>query len=341
MAKKFDYDYEMEMQRKRKFKKILVNGAIVTCLITAFCFGLSYIKEGLIAEAAETKVEDVRDKAINEETHEINFDVAKKLGCNTKSWLYIPDTGIDYPLVQTTDNDFYVDHDCYGNPSSSGAIFIHYGNEKDLSDGKTVIFGHNMLNSSMFANLKNYSDEKWGRVHPDAYAFLDNGKVRHYRLRYYIYTNPYDKNIYVTSKAEQPSVTAELLRAEAGIVYEEYTGGRLICLSTCTHHTERTVVVFEEVDDKFPVMIKGSEYFNENATDCSEDAQTVTDEATVVTEDDAFVSGDETADTTSADVAADAGSEDDASDDTFVSDGDAGSDTAEGGADMAPTTEGE
>lgn len=267
MAKKFDYDNEDTVSRKHKLKAFALNALIVAGAIAVFGFSMSALKEGLTAAAAEKKVESVRDVAVNSDTHEINFDVAKKLGCNAKSWLYIPDSGIDYPLVQAQDNDFYVDHDAYGNPSSSGAVFIHFGNAKDLSDAKTVIFGHNMLDDSMFANLKNYKDEEWGKAHPDAYFFLDDGRVRHARVRYYIYTDPYNENIYVTSKAEDPAVTAELLKNDASIVYDEYTGGRLMCLSTCTLHKYRTVVVFEEVDDKFPLITKGAKYFEESAAD--------------------------------------------------------------------------
>ncbi len=282
MAKRFEAEYEADGAGKKKMVSIMLNVAIVLCLLISLCFGLSYVKEGLVAAAAETKVENVRGKVIEDGTHGVDFAAAKKLGCNASSWLYIPDTGIDYPLVQSADNDFFVEHDCYGEDSQAGAIFIHYANNKDLSDGKSVIFGHNMLDGSMFANLKNYSDREFGQRHPDAYVFLDNGKVRHYRVRYYIHTDPYNDNIYVTSKSEDPSVTAKLLKADAGVVYEEYTGGRLICLSTCSHHTERTVVVFEEVDDSYPLISKNSGYYKENAVSCVlDEGEQVSDEESV------------------------------------------------------------
>ncbi len=273
MAKKFDYDNEDIVSNKHKLKSFAINAVIAVGVVAFMGFSLSALKEGLTAAAAERRVESVRDVAVDADTHEINFDVARKLGCNAKSWLYIPDSGIDYPLVQGKDNDFYVDHDAYGNPSESGAVFMHFANAKDLSDAKTVIFGHNMLDDSMFANLKNYKDEEWGKAHPDAYFFLDDGRVRHAKVRYYIYTDPYNENIYVTSKAEDPAVSAELLKNDASVVYGDYTGGRLMCLSTCTLHKYRTVVVFEEVDDKFPLMTKGTGYFEESAADATATAE--------------------------------------------------------------------
>ena len=86
MAKKFDYDVDDGViQKKRKLKILAVNSVIVAGVLTLVVFAMSIVKEGLIAAAAESKVSDVREKVVDESTHEINFDVAKKLGCNAKS----------------------------------------------------------------------------------------------------------------------------------------------------------------------------------------------------------------------------------------------------------------
>lgn len=84
---------------------------------------------------------------------------------NIVGWIYVPDTPIDYPVMQTNDNSFYVDHDQNGRPSHSGAIFADYWCSLENSD-KPLLYGHNMGNGSMFHCVKNYKDEAWGQTHP-------------------------------------------------------------------------------------------------------------------------------------------------------------------------------
>ena len=80
-------------------------------------------------------------------------------------WIYIPDTPIDYPVLQTNDNIYYVEHDQYGRPSHAGAIFADCYCDIDTSD-KPLLYGHNMGNGSMFHCVKNYKDQEWGEAHP-------------------------------------------------------------------------------------------------------------------------------------------------------------------------------
>ena len=80
-------------------------------------------------------------------------------------WIYIPDTPIDYPVLQTNDNIFYVEHDLNGRPSHAGAIFADYWCDLENSD-KPLLYGHNMGNGSMFHCVKNYKDQEWGEAHP-------------------------------------------------------------------------------------------------------------------------------------------------------------------------------
>lgn len=242
--------YEKSVKRAKKFA---LNAVIVLVAVAASGMFIGYLTEGLQAAAAEATYEDVRGDIVESGSHEINFTVVQERGSTSTSWIYLPDTDIDYPMVQGPDNDMYLDVDAYGNPSKAGAIFINYANDKYMSDPKTVIFGHNMNDGSMFTPLHKYKDEEWGSVHSDAYIFTDDGMCKHYRLRYYIFTEPTDEAVYVVNNGDDAVMAAMKLRNEADIIYGEHTGGNLICLSTCTYHTKRTVVVFEHVDNKKPI----------------------------------------------------------------------------------------
>jgi len=72
-------------------------------------------------------------------------------------WIKINNTGIDYPVVQAANNDYYLMHDFEKKPNRSGAIFADYRNNKDISQNRnTIIYGHNMLDGAMFHSLTDF-----------------------------------------------------------------------------------------------------------------------------------------------------------------------------------------
>lgn len=237
-----------------KFKIIILDAVIAIGIVAILFAGVGYLVEKLKATSAATSYKEVAKEAVPESRETINFNIVHSAGSTATSWLYVPGTKIDYPLVQGPNNDLYLDTDAYGNKSEAGAIFINFANSSDMSDAKTVIFGHNMQDGSMFTDLHKYSDEEYGKVHQDAYIYMEGGQVKHYRLRYYLFTEPLNPTIYVVSKADVALDEAQKIKNDAEIVYNEAAGGNLICLSTCTMHKYRTVVVFEYVDDKLPIM---------------------------------------------------------------------------------------
>ncbi|MCR5717860.1 MAG: class B sortase [Oscillospiraceae bacterium] len=83
---------------------------------------------------------------------------------NIVGWIRIPDTPINYAVMQSDDNDFYVHHDASGRASFAGAIFADCRCNLESSDN-TLIYGHNMGNGSMFHAIKNYKDHDWGMNH--------------------------------------------------------------------------------------------------------------------------------------------------------------------------------
>ncbi|MCL2158693.1 MAG: class B sortase [Oscillospiraceae bacterium] len=69
-------------------------------------------------------------------------------------WIKVQHTSIDYPVVQYTDNDYYLHHNFNKVWSSGGAIYADFNNSKNILDDRhLVIYGHNMLDNSMFQPL--------------------------------------------------------------------------------------------------------------------------------------------------------------------------------------------
>lgn len=104
-------------------------------------------------EPTKENIEKLPEGSINEKFAELYAENSDFIG-----WLNIPGTNIDYPVVQTTDNEFYLHRDFDKNYLDSGTLFADYEG-KITADGmpqNTVIYGHNMLYKFKFSQLMNY-----------------------------------------------------------------------------------------------------------------------------------------------------------------------------------------
>lgn len=80
-------------------------------------------------------------------------------------WLHIDGTGIDYPVVQKN-NEFYMNHDAYGQDDVYGAIFLEQVNNLEKPDNNLLIYGHNRKDEKMFGELMEYKSEDYYQEHP-------------------------------------------------------------------------------------------------------------------------------------------------------------------------------
>ena len=93
--------------------------------------------------------------------YEESFDKLMTINNDTKAWLKVNNTNINYPIVQTMDNDFYLNHDFNKESNSNGWIFVDYRNDMNNLDQNTIIYGHNIIGNSMFSTLRYVLDSSW------------------------------------------------------------------------------------------------------------------------------------------------------------------------------------
>ena len=84
----------------------------------------------------------------------IDHEALKKTNPDYVGWLYVPCLEISYPVVQGTDNDYYLHHTFENTENVTGCIFIDSECEPDMSSYNTFVYGHNMKNGSMFGSLR-------------------------------------------------------------------------------------------------------------------------------------------------------------------------------------------
>lgn len=104
-------------------------------------------------------------------------------------WLTIPDTTVDYPVVWTPEEpEHYLRRDFYGNYASGGTPFLDGRNEAQAKGQNLIVYGHNMLDGSMFKPIVQYLDPNFRQAHQDIYLEL-NGAQYHYQVLAALETN--------------------------------------------------------------------------------------------------------------------------------------------------------
>ena len=147
-----------------KVKKFMFWSALVV-----FILGLVYIAFLLFNTYLFPEVNDEAPSSLPVSSepelpdNPINFEAEAKKYPDIYAWIYIPNTNINYPVVQSPDNDeYYLNHSAEKKYKRSGAIYSEMRNRKDFTDPNTILYGHNMMNGSMFQNLHKFrKDQKF------------------------------------------------------------------------------------------------------------------------------------------------------------------------------------
>lgn len=151
-------------------------------------------------------------------------------------WILIPETPVDYPLMDGEDNDYYLSHTWDKKDSSAGSICLEMLNNPDLRDFNTLIYGHRMMNESMFGSLKHYDTQKYFDEHPYVYLLDDSG-VHRYEI-FSAYTAPVDSYTFIYGFRNEESMEKFLKYCMGQSVVktgvEPTVDDKILTLVTCT-----------------------------------------------------------------------------------------------------------
>ena len=117
--------------------------------------------------------ENTTNEITNENTTQIiktermlKVDQLKQLNPDIIGWIEIENTDISYPVLQCSDNNYYMNHNYKKEKSKNGAIFLDKDYNWDLPSSNLLIYGHNMKNNTMFQHLLKYTDKAFFDEHP-------------------------------------------------------------------------------------------------------------------------------------------------------------------------------
>ncbi|MCH5253438.1 MAG: class B sortase [Lachnospiraceae bacterium] len=275
------YDEQMQKEIKSVLKKNEIRRKIIVILcslIAIGCFGY-YGVYYYYSDKTQTQYEDLADlKGSNAlatgrpnvvihrtEEEEIELTVLEEYQTlynkNKKliGWLKIDDTNIDYPVMQTSNNEYYLDHNYNQEYDKNGSLFLDADCDVVHRSTNLIIYGHHMKSGKMFGNLNKYSSESYYKDHSKiqfdtiyekgTYEVMYVFRSRIYNedevvFKYYQFLNAVSEQEFNSNMQEMK----ELSMYDTGVTASY--GDSLLTLSTCDNSEEdgRFVVVAKKIE---------------------------------------------------------------------------------------------
>lgn len=180
---------------RKTIEKISLAVFLILVVIMVCVSGKIYIEERR-AGMQEDRAENAGDRTNDSDLSRINgtgsesaknrvvdFDSLRANNSDIFAWIYIPDTAIDCPVLQSEQSDtFYESHNAYGEEDDTGAVYIELANLTNMCDFNTVLHGKTGTDGNgLFADLYRFADPDFFEDHEYVYLYLD-GNVLTYEI---------------------------------------------------------------------------------------------------------------------------------------------------------------
>lgn len=246
----------------------ILKGIILFLFIIMFCISAFYFNQDFIEYYKVKKINNKINTQVKKES-KIDWNALWNINKNIVAWIEIPETSISYPIVQTTDNNEYLNKDIQGNNSRYGAIFLDerlYGSDLKKNPNN-IIYGHNMgqWTDVMFGTLKEYLDKSYLKGHetvilytPDNAYYYRIVSVEYGTEGASVYQTKFNDNSFPGWIKEQKnnslykSIDEDVIDLyiskfmKGNLIKKVIRYGNTLTLSTCdtTHDNNRKIVVF-------------------------------------------------------------------------------------------------
>ena len=234
---------------KKVIKIILLTICLIIFIYSAYNIYKYIVEENANKELNSEIMEEAVTKTSNENTGSetnnksnsktpinVDFNILKQRNQDVVGWIYSENTPINYPIVQSNDNQYYLHRMINGKYNSSGSIFMDYRNNSNLEDENTIIYGHNMKSDEMFGTLQQYKNQEYYDSHKIMYYFTPG---KSYVIELFTgYTDSLNSDIYDLHNMNK-NEREELLKKsdfQSDVIVSETD--KLITLSTCSYEYE-------------------------------------------------------------------------------------------------------
>ncbi len=178
----------------------------------------------------------------------INVDFTELLTLNneTKGWIQVNGTNINYPFVQTNNNDYYLTHSYDKSYNQAGWVFMDYRNDTENLDQNTILYAHGMNNQTMFGSLKNILSSTWYNNTDNHVIKLstptENTLWQVFSIYHIETTNDYIQTEFQTDAEYLEFLN--MLKTRSAVEFDTTlnTSDKILTLSTCYNKTDKVVM---------------------------------------------------------------------------------------------------
>lgn len=200
-------------------------------------------------EAGEEETDIYGNKIVNSKDQAVwqyDFEALQNMNTDAVGWIKQGNI-ISYPIVAGTDNSYYLTHNAAHAENKAGAIFVDYRIEGGMEADNCIIYGHNMLNNSMFGSLIKYSQKSYYKEHPSFDIYIGSTGYRYYVFATYETDEIGDTYTYNFANDEEFQKYIDLSMSKREYetdIKTVTTEDKIITLSTCTrgNDTKRYIV---------------------------------------------------------------------------------------------------
>ena len=186
--------------------------------------------------------------------YEVNFSKLLKQNQDTVAYINLPGTVINYPVVKTSDNKYYLKHSFDKKSNNAGWIFMDYRNNINPLDDNTVIYGHARLDETLFGSLKNVLTTNWQKNKDNYVIFLSTLKENMIFQIFSIYTikeeNYYIKTQFNNNNEKKQWIDTMQERNISPTSTEVNINDKFLTLSTCQNRQGGRIVVHAKLIKK-------------------------------------------------------------------------------------------
>ena len=185
---------------------------------------------------------------------EVNFNNLIAKNSDTVGWIQVKGTNINYPIVKTTDNNFYLNHAFDKSKNEAGWVFMDYRNDAVNFNQNTIIYAHSRLTGSMFGSLKNILDSSWYSNKENHIIRLSTPTENTMWQVFSVYTIP-KESYYITPTFNTDEEYLEFLntiknRSEVEFSGTVNTSDKVLTLSTCKDNFGNRIVMHAKLIKK-------------------------------------------------------------------------------------------
>lgn len=200
----------------------------------------------------ETIVESTEDSSnpywdyIKMNLIDVNFSELEDINSDVCGWIQVNGTNINYPFVQTNNNDYYLTHSFYKDYNEAGWVFLDYRNNIQSLHQNTIIYAHSRIDTTMFGSLKKLLNSNWYNDKDNHIIKLSTKNQNTLWQVFSVYHIPTTSDYLKIDfdSPEQFSDFAKMLQDRSVYSFNTSVGGndKILTLSTCYSNGEKMVM---------------------------------------------------------------------------------------------------